>query len=769
MKKRIMKRMLGAVLVAVLIVSSMEVPVYADLIQPDMDVADNLLSANDATEKYSVSENDVREIEVEGTTDINGYLTIEDKNNVLEADVRENLKMVFSRTWKQICDFFNNGNILQVKLIVDKTYTGEGDVAYTQGQTITINPNYFNTQKADYDAFTHELIHVAQNYKGYVDGWLIEGIADYGRNKYGINNVTAGWKLEPVDSTSANYTDGYRTTADFLCFIEKNYKSDFVYTLNQKIKTGEYSSELFRIYTGLDIDDLWEVYLKNCGIQLEEIDCNLKTFQRLDESMDVSSYLELTDVHNLVDNKTKANIRNLFNARYAAICNAFGMGKLNKVKIEITSYDGVAYTDVSQNLIVVGGAYLKANPEDYDCITHELVHVAQGYTKNIPGWLVEGIADYGRDQFGVNNRRAGWDLPIVASVGGTYANGYTTAAGFLKWAEEKYNHNLVQILNQLCKEYDYRGDFFKKTTGYGVNQLWLQYKKDVPKHLNKLGQTCSDLNFKDENGEIVKLSDFGSKPVLIYYGLWDADMIEEELKDAEKYQEVLGNKITILVVYMAQSYEDVKKIMKETSIKKSFTMVFDASNSMMFNVVGKQTDDGYELDMRGKLLLDQNRKLRYASVDYMNVSVTLEDSLRKLFPKVDFNCRYKSSTKAVITNDATRVRKNQFKGQKKLKQITIGKNVSSIGANAFKNCSNLTKLTLPGKCNKIGTSAFSGCKKLKVLTIKSKKLTNKSVAKGAFKGMSKKTVIKVPKSKLKEYTKLFRKKGLSKKIKIRAI
>ena len=39
----------------------------------------------------------------------------------------------------------------------------------------------------------------------------------------------------------------------------------------------------------------------------------------------------------------------------------------------------------------------------------------------------------------------------------------------------------------------------------------------------------------------------------------------------------------------------------------------------------------------------------------------------------------------------------------------------------------------------------------------------------AFKGISKKTVIKVPKSKVDTYRKLFREKGLNKKVKIRAI
>ena len=53
-------------------------------------------------------------------------------------------------------------------------------------------------------------------------------------------------------------------------------------------------------------------------------------------------------------------------------------------------------------------------------------------------------------------------------------------------------------------------------------------------------------------------------------------------------------------------------------------------------------------------------------------------------------------------------------------------------------------------------------------TIKSKKLTNKNVAKKAFSGVGNKVVIKVPKAKKKAYTTLFRKKGLSKKVKIKS-
>jgi hypothetical protein len=55
-------------------------------------------------------------------------------------------------------------------------------------------------------------------------------------------------------------------------------------------------------------------------------------------------------------------------------------------------------------------------------------------------------------------------------------------------------------------------------------------------------------------------------------------------------------------------------------------------------------------------------------------------------------------------------------------------------------------------------------KNLRVIEIHSKKI--KSIQKNSFSGLSSKVVIKVPKSKKKKYTKMLRKSGLSKKVKI---
>ena len=93
--------------------------------------------------------------------------------------------------------------------------------------------------------------------------------------------------------------------------------------------------------------------------------------------------------------------------------------------------------------------------------------------------------------------------------------------------------------------------------------------------------------------------------------------------------------------------------------------------------------------------------------------------------------------------------------------------VTKIDDNAFKGNKTVTTITIGSNIQTIGKNAFSGCKKLKTIVIQSKTLTDKQISKKAFKGISKKTVIKVPKKKLAAYKKLFKKKGLSSKNKVK--
>ena len=118
-----------------------------------------------------------------------------------------------------------------------------------------------------------------------------------------------------------------------------------------------------------------------------------------------------------------------------------------------------------------------------------------------------------------------------------------------------------------------------------------------------------------------------------------------------------------------------------------------------------------------------------------------------------------------ITYTVIGVADNAFKNNKTITKVTI--NSKTIGRNAFAGCKKLKTIIVGKKVERIENNAFANCKKLKTINIKSTKLTTKTLSKKAFKGIGKKTIIKIPKKMKKKYTELFRKKGLSKKVKIK--
>ena len=93
--------------------------------------------------------------------------------------------------------------------------------------------------------------------------------------------------------------------------------------------------------------------------------------------------------------------------------------------------------------------------------------------------------------------------------------------------------------------------------------------------------------------------------------------------------------------------------------------------------------------------------------------------------------------------------------------------VTSIAPKAMKGNKKLPKVVIPASVRTIGAQAFAGCKNLKNITIQTPYLTKKSVGAKAFKGISDKAVIKVPKKQFKAYQKLLKTKGVSKKVKIK--
>jgi hypothetical protein len=97
----------------------------------------------------------------------------------------------------------------------------------------------------------------------------------------------------------------------------------------------------------------------------------------------------------------------------------------------------------SGNTITVNLAKtLQGSHLDEGIMIHELTHVIQPYPNSVPGWLVEGIADYTR---WVLYEPDNWESGSID--GASYKDGYGRAADFLGWVERHYDRKLVQAVH----------------------------------------------------------------------------------------------------------------------------------------------------------------------------------------------------------------------------------------------------------------------------------------------------------------------------------
>ena len=134
---------------------------------------------------------------------------------------------------------------------------------------------------------------------------------------------------------------------------------------------------------------------------------------------------------------------------------------------------------------------------------------------------------------------------------------------------------------------------------------------------------------------------------------------------------------------------------------------------------------------------------------------------------------YYKITKSDLRNGTVEVKKPVKKTFKNLtipSQVTIDGiifKVTALGKKALYKNNKLVNITIGKNVKSIGAKAFEKCIKLRKIKITSKNV--KTIGKNAFKGISKKAVIYVPKGKVSKYEKMLRKKGIPKTAKVKKI
>lgn len=191
------------------------------------------------------------------TTNNDITVTFENEDSSLNPVVEQGFLNIIFEVYPKLVTDFNEAARQEIRVKIDTAYTG---VAYAHNGEVTVSSNWMQKRPEDLDLMTHEIMHIIQSYpRGAGPGWLTEGIADYVRHVYGVDNVGAKWAL-PDYNSNQSYTDSYRVTARFLVWITERFDEKLVVNLDSNLRNKTYTSKSWKQYTGKTLDELWALY-----------------------------------------------------------------------------------------------------------------------------------------------------------------------------------------------------------------------------------------------------------------------------------------------------------------------------------------------------------------------------------------------------------------------------------------------------------------------------------------------------------------------------
>ena len=121
--------------------------------------------------------------------------------------------------------------------------------------------------------------------------------------------------------------------------------------------------------------------------------------------------------------------------------------------------------------------WLHKHPDDIGMITHELTHSVQGYRGGVPGWFVEGMADYTRLAFGPKEQ-PDWALPRRLTDKQSYKNSYRVTGRFFQWLEAKHP-GVLDKMHRKAQDREFDLADFQMLTGSTIDELWAQCVKEL--------------------------------------------------------------------------------------------------------------------------------------------------------------------------------------------------------------------------------------------------------------------------------------------------
>ena len=191
------------------------------------------------------------------------------KNSAFNPNIQKELIETYFKVFPTLVNTFNDKTTHNVLFVTDTAYKG---VAEASGNRILFSTNYMNAHPTDIDIVTHEGMHLVQGY-GYGSGpvWLTEGIADFIRYRYGVDNIGSKWALPDLTAkhNEKKYENSYRITARFFEWIDQKVKPGLIIELDKELRNKTYNKDTWVKLSGKTIDELWDEYAKNPELTLK--------------------------------------------------------------------------------------------------------------------------------------------------------------------------------------------------------------------------------------------------------------------------------------------------------------------------------------------------------------------------------------------------------------------------------------------------------------------------------------------------------------------
>lgn len=198
----------------------------------------------------------------------------------IEAWTEETLKPIILEWYPRIVEMLPSEDFSPPEHVRFRFMPGSemnGIPAYAQGSTITLNAGWMIREKnrEAAGAVVHEMVHIVQAYQGQpgrnrprvrTPGWIVEGIADYVR-WFLYEPHTNGARLSNRALAAAKHDASYRTSANFIDWVIRNYDTDGVLLkeINAAAREGRYSTDLWEKLTGKKESELAELWRKQAA------------------------------------------------------------------------------------------------------------------------------------------------------------------------------------------------------------------------------------------------------------------------------------------------------------------------------------------------------------------------------------------------------------------------------------------------------------------------------------------------------------------------